>query len=139
MKRKGLYITMMLSMVLLGGVLASLFFIFVGDSKANDELTINDKVEYSYEMEEISTDLNDGSYVRMQVIFIGDSKDAREELDNRGSQLKNLLIKQLSSMDAKSLQSDLSKFENTVKDITNGMMEDGKVIEFYITEKLMQT
>src|SRR5690625_5270622 len=66
-----------------------------GNSEKTGAETIDDVIEYSYETSDITTDLKDGSFVRIQFQIITDGKKAKEEVEKRDFQIKNILIKEI--------------------------------------------
>lgn len=137
----GLVKTMITSLViiLLGGVIALVVVLNVsGKEKNGDAQTIDEVVEYSYQTSEITTDLNDGSFVRIQFQIVTDGKKAREEVEKREFQLKNILIKELSKMKAKDFKTGLSNLEDVVKQKLNEVMTKGKITDVYTISKILQ-
>lgn len=132
--------TMMgLVILLLGGTIAAVVIFNLDDGEASSKkASINDIVEYSYETTELTTDLEDGSFVRIQFQVITDGKKARKEIEKREFQLKNILIKALSTMDEDDFKSGLSKLENKVKDELNQVMIDGQITDVYTVNKILQ-
>ncbi|WP_164215467.1 flagellar basal body-associated protein FliL [Virgibacillus sp. YIM 98842] len=126
-----------LIIILLGGI-AVLALLLYGEEKAATGKTIDDMVEHSYETPEITTDLSDGSYVRIQFQVITDDKTAMEEISKRDFQLKNILIKELAVMNEENFRTGLSDLEGAVKSKLNELMTDGKVTDVYTISKLLQ-
>lgn len=121
-----------LIILLLGGIIT---YIVMVNLKENP---IDNLVKYSYESPEITTDLKEGSFVRVQFQIVTDGKKAKNELINREFQLKNILIKELALLTEKEFTTDLSKVESIVKDKLNELMTDGKIIEVYTISKMLQ-
>ncbi|ASN07384.1 flagellar basal body-associated protein FliL [Virgibacillus necropolis] len=137
----GLVKTMVTSLVilLLGGVIALVVVLYVsGDDKNGDAQSIDEIVEHSYQTSEITTDLEDGSFVRIQFQVVTDSKDAKEEIAKREFQLKNILIKELSKMHAEDFKSGLGNLEDVVQLKLNELMIDGKITDVYTISKILQ-
>lgn len=126
-----------LSIIFLGGI-AVLAVLLYGEEEAATGETIEDMVEHSYETPEITTDLSDGSYVRIQFQVITDDKTAMEEISKRDFQLKNILIKELAVMNEENFRTGLSDLEAAVKSKLNELMTDGKVTDVYTISKLLQ-
>ena len=70
---------------MLGGIIT---YVVVTNAKADP---IEDLVKYSYETPEITTDLQDGGFVRIQFQIVTDGKKAKSEIASRDFQLKNIL------------------------------------------------
>ncbi|GAB3794707.1 flagellar basal body-associated protein FliL [Virgibacillus kimchii] len=123
--------------ILLGGT-AALVILLYGEEEATTGQNIDDIVENSYETPEVTTDLSDGSYVRIQFQLITDGKKAKEEISKRDFQLKNILIKELAVMDEENFKTGLSDLEEVIKLELNELMTDGKITDVYTTNKLLQ-
>lgn len=109
-----------------------------GESNKSGAQSIDDIVAHSYETPDITTDLEDGSFVRIQFQIITDGKEAKEEISKRDFQLKNILIKELAKMDEEAFKSGLSDLEKTIQEKLNEVMTDGKIIDVYTINKVLQ-
>lgn len=128
-----------LAIILIGGVTALVIVLNVSDEDKNDgKQSIDEIVEHSFQTSEITTDLDDGSFVRIQFQIITDSKKAREEVEKREFQLKNILIKELSKMSTEDFKSGLSNLEDVVQLKLNEVMTDGKITDVYTISKILQ-
>lgn len=139
--RSGLVKTMVTSLVIiiLGGVIALVVVLNEsGDNKNDGAKSIDEIVENSYQTSDITTDLHDGSFVRIQFQIVTDGKKAREEVEKREFQLKNILIKELSEMNTEDFQSDLGDLEEIIKLKLNEVMTDGKITKVYTISKILQ-
>ncbi|WP_087972900.1 flagellar basal body-associated protein FliL [Oceanobacillus rekensis] len=133
--------TMITSLVilLLGAVAALVVVLNVtGQSEEGNTQTIDDIVEYSYESPEITTDLEDGTFVRIQFQIVTDGKKAKEEIAKRDFQLKNILIKELATKSEEDFKSGLAELEQTVMTKLNELMTEGKITEVYTINKILQ-
>lgn len=132
--------TIMISLlILLLGIAAGVVIVLnLGDKDDTAKASIDDMVEYSYETSEITTDLEDGSFVKVQFQIITDSKAARKEIEKREFQLKNILIKELVKRDQESFKTGLSDIEDQIKNKLNELMTDGQVTDVYTTSKILQ-
>ncbi|MFS0672443.1 flagellar basal body-associated protein FliL [Ornithinibacillus sp. 179-J 7C1 HS] len=133
--------TMLLSLVIiiLIGVVAAVVVLNVLDKRDKDEeQSIDEIVEYSYQTPEITTDLSDGSFVRIQFQIITDGKDAKEEIAKRDFQVRNILIKELATMDEEAFKSGLSEVEDILKLELNKVMTEGSIQEVYTINKILQ-
>ncbi|MBM7552742.1 flagellar basal body-associated protein FliL [Thalassobacillus pellis] len=133
--------TMVISFISLC-VLGAAAVIFVlnigGKEKASGKRSIDEILEASFRTEEITTDLKDDHFVRVQFHIVSDSVEANEELQKRDFQLKNVLIKELAQMDAEMFKQDLSKLEAAIKEKLNETMTEGKITKVYTTSKILQ-
>ncbi|WP_368654822.1 flagellar basal body-associated protein FliL [Ornithinibacillus sp. 4-3] len=107
------------------------------DDKSSAE-TLDEMVKYAYESPEITTDLLDGSFVRIQFQIITDGKAAQEEISKRDFQLKNILIKELAKLDEEDFKTALGELEEKIKDRLNELMTEGKIIDVYTINKILQ-
>lgn len=107
------------------------------DDKSSVE-TLDEMVKYAYESPEITTDLLDGSFVRIQFQIITDGKAAQEEISKRDFQLKNILIKELAKLDEEDFKTALGELEEKIKDRLNELMTEGKIIDVYTINKILQ-
>jgi flagellar FliL protein len=109
-----------------------------GENVQGKELTIDEVVEYSYESPEITTDLEDGSFVRIQFQILTDSKEAKEEVTKREFQLKNIIIKELAVMNEENFKSGLGNLEDILRTKLNEVMKDGSITAVYTINKILQ-
>ncbi len=127
-----------IAILIVGAAIAFLVILNFNDEKEGEAKTIDDIVEYSYESPEVTTDLDDGSFVRIQFQIITDSKDAKEEIAKRDFQLKNILIKELAVLSEEDFKAGLSELEETVQIKLNEVMTDGKITDVYTINKILQ-
>lgn len=133
--------TMITSIAVLAviGIAAFVVVWYINDDNTNGETTSIKKIkEYSYETPEITTDLEDGSFVRIQFQIVTNGKDAKEEISQRDFQLKNILIKELATMKEEDFKSGLTDLEEKLKNKLNELMTTGKVTDVYTTNKILQ-
>ncbi|MCH7320942.1 flagellar basal body-associated protein FliL [Solibacillus sp. MA9] len=102
--------------------------------------TIDEIVESKVDIPEITTNLADGSFVRVSVTLQASDKEAGEELLKRDFQVKNLLIQELSEMEEEALKGKQGKvtFQNAIKSQVNELMQNGEVTQVYITSYVLQ-
>lgn len=122
--------------ILLVGAISVL--IVVLNVEGAEELSIDKVVKYSYETEEIVTDLQDGTFVRIQFRILTDGKEAHEEISLRDFQLVNILIKELALMDEEAFKEGLGDLEATLKDSLNEVMTEGTITDVYTINKILQ-
>jgi len=103
-----------------------------------DDVPINKMDQYSYQTPEITTDLKDGSFVRIQFQLVTNSKQAQKEIVQREFQLKNILIKELAKMEEDDFKANLAQLENVLVDKINEVMEKGQVLKVFTTNKILQ-
>lgn len=107
---------------------------------ANKEPTADEIVQASVEIPEITTNLAGSEYIKISFTIQTDSKNAKEELDKRNFQAKNIIITQLSEMKGEELTSKVGKekLQETIKKEINKIMQEGKVEQVYITSLILQ-
>ena len=108
--------------------------------KSSKGPTIDDVLKYSVDVSEITTNLASDNYAKMAFKIQTDSKKAKDELTKRDFQVRNLIIEELSEKKAKDLQGKAGKLQlqDALKTKINQVMQDGKVVQVYITESLLQ-
>lgn len=132
-------ITMTSMAILLIAAITLLIIVLNVDRGDGDrELTIDEIVEYSYETPEITTDLNDGTFVRVQFHIVTDGKEAHEEVSKRDFQLVNILIKELAVMNEEDFKEGLTELETAIKDRLNEVMTEGTITDVYTINKILQ-
>ena len=120
---------------------AGLYFFYTQSERAkNDEPTIDEIVEYSLELPEITTNLADDHYIRISFTIQTDGKETKEELEKRSFQVNNEIIKQLSGMKEEDIQGTKGKteLENILREKINGYLDSGEVTKVYITSIIYQ-
>lgn len=128
-----------LTVILIIGISAFVVVQYVNSDEQSGKTSSIDKMEeYSYETPEITTDLKDGSFVRIQFQIITDGKDAKKEIEKRDFQIKNILIKELATLEEKDFQSGLDDLEKHVKTKLNEVMTTGKITDVYTISKILQ-
>ncbi|HEO8419006.1 flagellar basal body-associated protein FliL [Niallia sp. FSL W8-0635] len=142
MKNNKVIITMLvlLLVITLAGAGAFIYiWKFTGDEKAK-EPSIEEILESSVDVEEITTNLATDNFIRISFKIQTDSKKAKEELEKRDFQVKNIIIQELSEKTTEDLKGKNGqiKLENDLKDKINELMQEGKVVQVYIVNSLLQ-
>jgi flagellar FliL protein len=144
MKNKKAIITMtiiILTILLIGAVALIVLLKFTGEeSEGPTEPTIDEIIEYSVDIPEITTNLLDGDFVRIKFKIQTDSVEAKEELAKRDFQMNNIIIQELSEMTTDQFKGKdgLLNLENMIKDQANGLMQEGQIIRVYTTSFVLQ-
>lgn len=142
MKKKLLTIILiMLVAISLVGVIAVVVVTKLSDpASTEDKPSIDEIVESSVEIPEITTNLSGNDYIKISFMVQTDNKKAKEELEKRNFQVKNIIITELSEMKAQELtgKKGKEKLQNTLKTKINELMEEGKVEKVYITSSILQ-
>lgn len=126
------------SLTILGVVALILVLNTNGATEASGERSIDEIREASLLTEEITTDLQNGDYVRISFRIVTDSKDSVEELEKRDFQLQNVILKELSTMESETFQSGLEDLEKKLQLKLNQFMTEGEVTEVYTVNKVLQ-
>jgi flagellar FliL protein len=102
--------------------------------------SIDEVINNSVDITDLTTNLATNNYVKMSFKIQTDSKDAKNELTKRDFQIKNIMIEELSDTKEEDLQGKAGKvkLEETLKERINKIMQDGKVVQVYITASLLQ-
>lgn len=130
----------LITIALCGGIFYVLFTQLNKDSSAETEPNIDEILVSSVDVAEITTNLADKRYVKIQLKIQTDSEDAAEELTKRDFQVKNIVIQEMSEMTQEDLEGKQGKqaFQETLKTQINELMQDGKVKQVYITSYIIQ-
>ncbi len=121
------------------GVVALVMVMTISGKEEEDgKPSIDEVVENSFETEELTTDLKNDRFVRIQFRIVTNSKDAKEELQKRDFQLKNILIKEISKMNQDEFKTGVDNLENMLKTRLNELMVEGKVTDVYTINKVLQ-
>ncbi|MCM3654079.1 flagellar basal body-associated protein FliL [Metabacillus litoralis] len=112
----------------------------LGNEGDNSEPTIEEVVAASVDIPEITTNLSSGNIVRLSFKVETDSKKAKEELQQREFQIRDIIISELANMSADQLdgKEGMDKLKETVKTKTNELMHEGKVNKVYTTSYILQ-
>ena len=104
------------------------------------EPTIDEVLEASVDVKEITTNLASNDFIRISFKIQTDSKDAKEELEKRDFQVNNIIILELSGLEVEEIQGKEGqlKLEETLKTKINEILQEGKVQKVYITQFLLQ-
>ncbi|TYR77519.1 flagellar basal body-associated protein FliL [Rossellomorea vietnamensis] len=140
MKNKLLTITLILLVTItLVGVLALVVLLKFNDDETK-EPTIDEVIEASVDVPELTTNLLSGDYIRISFKVQTDGKKAKEEFEKRDFQVKNIIIEELSELKSDELQGKEGKqqLETTIKEKANSLMLEGKVQRVYITSYIIQ-
>lgn len=142
MKNKLLMILLIIlvSITLVGIVAVVIIDRYTGEGSAEKAPSIEEIVEASVEIPEVTTNLASGDFIRMAFTIQTDSKKAKKELEQRNFQVNNIIITELSEMEAEDLtgKNGKQKFQLTLKEKISHLMQDGKVEQVYITSSILQ-
>ncbi|KON89081.1 flagellar basal body-associated protein FliL [Sporosarcina globispora] len=130
---------MLIAITLVGAIALVIVMKFSGDDEAK-EPTIDEVLEASVDIPQITANLASDDYIRISFKIQTENKKAKEELEKRDFQVKNLIIQELSEMKAEDIQGKEGqvKLQEDLKNKINGLMQEGKIVQVYITESLLQ-
>lgn len=126
--------------IALTGVVAYFVLTNLTKSDGPKEPSIDDILETTVDIEEMTTNLNDGHYLVIQFKIQANNKKTKEELEKRNFQIKNILIQELASMKGEQFttKEGLLEVEDTLKMRINEIVQTGTVEKVYITNRLIQ-
>jgi len=130
-----------LAAITLVGVIAVVVVTKLSDpTSAEDKPSIDEIVKSSVEIPEITTNLASNDYIKISFMVQTENKKAKEELEKRNFQVKNIIITELSEMKAEELtgKKGKEKLQEALKTRMNELMEEGKVEKVYITSSILQ-
>ncbi|MBS4207616.1 flagellar basal body-associated protein FliL [Bacillus sp. FJAT-50079] len=129
----------LLTMILLLGVLAYMYLIKIDQKDVAKEPTIDEILKVSVDVPEITTNLRNNQYVKISFKVQTDGKKAKEEFEKRDFQIQNVIIGELSEMEPADLHGKEGKkiLEESMRERINELMQDGKVVEVYITSYII--
>ncbi|PLR84220.1 flagellar basal body-associated protein FliL [Bacillus canaveralius] len=142
MKNNKLLMIMLILLVAitLVGAVALVVVLKVNGESEHKEPSIEEVLEASVDVPEITTNLQGNDFIKISFKIETDSKKAKEELEKRDFQVKNIIIQELSERESEELQGKDGKIglEETLKEKINSLMLEGKVKKVYITQSLLQ-
>ena len=112
----------------------------LNDNARSGDPSIEEIVESSVDVPQVMTNLAGDDFIRISFMIQTDSKKSKKELEKRDFQTKDIIIQELSEMKADEIQGKdgQAKIKETIKSKLNELMRNGKVVEVYITESLLQ-
>jgi len=142
MKNNKLLTVMLIILVSITLIGVVLFVVLTQLNKqsATLEPSIDDILECSVDVPEITTNLADGKFIRFELKIQTDSKNAAKELEKRNFQTNNIIIEELSELTEENLKGKEGKIllESTIKARLNELMQEGEVQQVYITSYIIQ-
>ncbi|WLD95161.1 flagellar basal body-associated protein FliL [Alkalihalobacillus sp. AL-G] len=129
-----------ISVVAVVGVI--LYFNLASDKTeaAESQLSASELIDLSIDTEEITTNLADKGFAKVQFRIQVDSSEAKKELETRMFQVQNSIIYELSGTKAAELQGPdgIQTLESELKKTINDYLEHGEVVRVYTTQKIVQ-
>ena len=139
--RTSIAIILMFAAVLIlmgaGGAIYSMKYM---DDRAQTQPSIDEVIKLSVEVPEITTNLKDDTLIQISFMIETDDSEAREELEKREFQIKDIVINELSEIEARQLKGKKAKqeMEDKLTEQINGLMQEGEVVEIYTTSSILQ-
>ncbi len=132
-------IIMLVAITLVGAVAVIVVKQLNNDGSGPKEPSIDEVLEASVDVPQLTTNLASNDFIRISFKIQTDNKKAKEELEKRDFQVKDIIIQELSEMTAEDIQGKegQTKLKEVLKGKINGLMQKGKVEEVYITESLL--
>lgn len=129
----------LIAITLVGAVALVVVLKFTGEEESK-EPTIDEILEASVDIMQMTTNLADDDYIRISFKIQTDNKKAKEELEKRDFQVKNIIIHTLSERTSDELRGaeGQTKLEEDLKKKISEIMQEGTVEKVYITESLLQ-
>jgi flagellar FliL protein len=141
MKNKVLTISLIILVcITLVGVVALILVTQMTKGDSDKEPTIDEIIESSVDVEEITTNLAGNQFIRISLKIQTDNKKAAAELAKRDFQVKNAVIQELSEMTAKDLEGKVGKqtLEVAIKSQIDPLMQEGQIKKVYIVSYIIQ-
>ena len=141
MKNKVLTISLIILVSLtLIGVVALILVMQLNKEDAVAEPTIEEIIEHSVDIPEITTNLVGKQFIRISLKIQTDNKKAANELAKRDFQVNNIVIQELSEMTPQELEGKAGKqaLEDSIKSHLNPLMQNGEIEKVYIVSHIIQ-
>lgn len=141
MKNKVMTVSLIILVcITLVGVVGLILVMQLNKGDEIKEPTIDEIVESSVDIEEITTNLGNRQFIKITLKIQTDNKLAGAELAKRDFQVKNIVIQELSEMTSKDLEGKAGKkaFEDTLIAHLNPLMQNGEIQKVYIVSYIIQ-
>ncbi len=143
MKNKLLTITLivLVTITLVGIIILAVVWQFnKNDDAGNKEPTIDEIIEASVDIPEITTNLEGRQFIRISLKIQTDGPKAAEELTKREFQVKNIVLQEMSEMTRENFEGKAGKqaFEESIKVLLEPLMQTGEIEKVYITSYIIQ-
>ena len=122
------------------GTIAVIMILKITNVEESAEPSAKELVESTVTIEEITTNLLSNEFIRITFTVQTDGKKAKEELEMRDFQVRDVIVKELSDMKAEQFQGQkgIMELEERIKTKINEFMQEGKVVKVYTTSKILQ-
>lgn len=104
------------------------------------EPTADEVVDATVEIPEITTNLAEQQFIKLELKIQADHVKAAEELAKREFQVRDLVIQELSEMTKEELEGKAGKkaFKSTIQSSVNSLLQEGEVEHIYIVSYMIQ-
>ncbi|MFY0542780.1 flagellar basal body-associated FliL family protein [Brevibacillus sp. H7] len=108
--------------------------------KEEKPLTAEEMQEYSLDTDKITTNLLTNNYIIIRFTITTDSVEAKEELEQRLPQVKQIIIKTLAGLSPEDIKGTegVNKLEAKIMNETSALMQEGKIVQVITTERVLQ-
>lgn len=121
------------------GIVAIILLIYVDFDESDNEPTISDMAESSFVTDEITTDLADGQFIRVQFRIVTDNQNTSEQLKSGDHFVINdAIIEELTVLEGSDFRNELTSVREDVKGAINDRLDEGEVTDVFITQKAVQ-
>jgi flagellar FliL protein len=129
-----------LTVITLAGAVVLVIMLKSNSGQQGKEPNIDQVLACSVDVPEITTNLASNDFIRISFKIQTDSTKAKEELQKRDFQTKDIIIELLSGMRAQDLQGPAGKerLAEMLKSKLNEVMQEGKIVKVYITSYIIQ-
>jgi flagellar FliL protein len=136
-KLLNIMLVILIILTLIGAVAFTVVWYMNKEDNYSGAPSIDDVLKRTVEMEEITTNIQGDQFVAIKLNVEADSENAKEELEKRAFQVKNILVLELSAMTAEQFKSKegLLEIESLLKMKINEIMQNGVVERVYITDR----
>lgn len=133
----------LVTITLLGMIVLALLWQFNKSDDSADtekEPSIDEIIESSVDVPEITTNLASRQFIRMSLKIQTSDLKAAEELTKREFQVQNIAIQELSDITSQDLEGKAGKqaFQETLKSLINPLMQEGEIEQVYIVSYILQ-
>jgi len=133
-------IIILLSLTLIGSIAVIVTLKYTDQASTQKGPSIDDVIKTSVDVTDIKTNLKSNNYISISFKIQMDSKKAAEELQKRDFQVKDIIINELSNMNAQDFEGTqgLNTLETNIAKQIDQLMESGHVVKVYTTSKVLQ-
>jgi len=133
-------IIILLSLILIGSIAVIVTLKYTDQASTQKGPSIDDVIKTSVDVTDIKTNLKSNNYISISFKIQMDSKKAAEELQKRDFQVKDIIINELSNMNAQDFEGTqgLNTLETDIAKQIDQLMENGHVVKIYTTSKVLQ-